>query len=91
MFEIAVRAKVQRFQAGRGNVLEQSLSAQADGVPGQAKCAACFQLPGPNRKHFADQSGGGTVPLPANAAYVGLAAVHHTVRGVGYVLRETPP
>ena len=82
MLEVAVRAKVQRFQACVGDQLKQPLPAQADRVPGQAESTAGLQLPSPDWKCIADQAGCGTVPLPAGTAYVGLAAMHHAVRGV---------
>ena len=82
MFEVAIRTEVQRFQACVGNQLQQPFPAQADRVPRQAKSTARLQLPSPNWKCLADQTGCRTVPLPAFPTYVCLAAMDDAVRRV---------
>ena len=80
MCEVAVGAKVERFQACVGDQLKQPLPSQAYRVPRQTESAAGLQLPSPDWKCLADQAGCGTVPLPAGTAYVGPAPMHNAVQ-----------
>ena len=47
MFEVAVRTKIQRFQACVGDQLKQPFPAQANRIPGQTKSSASLELPCP--------------------------------------------
>ena len=58
MLEVPIGAEVERLQTRRDNEIKQSLSAQADCVPGQPERTAAPQLQSPNRKCLADQAGG---------------------------------
>ena len=89
MLEVQIRTEVERLQTCRYNKIKKSFSSQADCVPGQPERTAALQLQSPNRKRLADQANDRVVPLSADRAHVGAAAVHHAIRRVGHQGVET--
>ena len=94
MLEVAVRTKVERFQACSGKHLQQSPRREADRVPGQAESTARLQLPTADRQCIADDrrrngpaSADAACPrLPWTTPY-GASATRHQI----CAFRRAPP